>query len=64
MSDQPLTFPADPNEQDLARLYSLQVRELQDFAIFLATLTAGSRPGTVASSTRSDTPSRSGLASM
>jgi PAS domain S-box-containing protein len=36
MSD-PLTIPADPNEQDLARLYRLQVRELEDFAMFLHT---------------------------
>jgi PAS domain S-box-containing protein len=36
MSD-PLTIPADSNEQDLARLYRQQVRELEDFAMFLHT---------------------------
>jgi PAS domain S-box-containing protein len=33
----PLTLPTEPTDQDLARLYRLQVRELEDFALFLAT---------------------------
>jgi PAS domain S-box-containing protein len=36
MSD-PLTLPAEPTDEDLARLYRLQVRELEDFAMFLHT---------------------------
>lgn len=37
MSD-PLNLPAEPTDEDLARLYRLQVRELDDFAMFLHTL--------------------------
>lgn len=33
----PFTIPFDPSDQDWARLYRLQVRELEDFALFLST---------------------------
>lgn len=33
----PLTIPSDPSDRDLARLYRLQVRELEDFALFITT---------------------------
>ncbi len=36
MSDR-ITLKADSNDQDLAQLYRLQVRELDDFAMFLST---------------------------
>ncbi len=34
MSD-PITFQPDPTDRDLARLYRLQIRELEDFALFV-----------------------------
>ncbi len=37
MSNNQLTLQADRNEQDLERLYRLQVRELEDFAMFVST---------------------------
>lgn len=32
-----LFFPSTPSEHDLAQLYRLQVRELEDFALYMAT---------------------------
>jgi PAS domain S-box-containing protein len=37
MTSEPLAFPADPNAEEFARLYRLQVLELEDVALFVTT---------------------------